>query len=225
VITPPLNTSIVILDHVVSNSEKLTRALIPLSKSVEVLNQENLLYDKIATGGVDAVLMNLDFKPNDAVTVLGELKVRYPEFKGFIVIYAEVQDEYVQELVYNSGADAFISFINKPLLLQLFLKNLLRRKEFVVKASDNLLDVDNDQYLIAYKGQSFQLPRKEFLIVDLLYRHKGRYFSKVEIAEQIWGDRLIAAKRRIDVHIYNIRQVLGDEVISCRRGKGYMINS
>lgn len=224
-IKPPLNSSIVILDHVINNTDKLTKALTPLSNSVVVINQENLLYQRIISGSVDAILMNLDLKPNDAITVLGELKVRFPDFKGFIVVYAEVQDEYVQELVYNSGADAFISFINKPLLLQLFLKNLLRRKEFVVKASDKLLDVDNDQFQIAYKGQSFQLPRKEFLIVDLLYRHKGRYFSKVEIAEQIWGDRLIAAKRRIDVHIYNIRQVLGDEVISCRRGKGYMINS
>lgn len=220
-----MNTGISILDNHSEQAKKISSTLSQFNKELTWFSNEEDLYERLREARTELVFIHLDFKPNDAVAILGEIHQRFPDFKGLLVVYSEVQDEYVQELVYNSGADAFINFINKPLILQLFVRNLLRRREFLVTAANLELGVDKEQFQINYQGKQFQLPRKEFLIVDLLYQHKGRYFTKTEIAEQIWGDRMVAAKRRIDVHIYNIRQILGEDVIGCRRGKGYVLNS
>lgn len=220
-----MNSGIIILDNHQEQAQKTMAILSPAYKEVIWFNTEEHLYNRLSESRTEVILINLDFKPNDAIAVLGEIHRRYADYKGLLVVYSDTQDEYVQELVYNSGADAFINFINKPMILQLFIRNLLRRKEYVVTAANHELGVDKEQFQINYQGKQYQLPRKEFLIVDLLYQHKGRYFTKTEIAEQIWGDRLVAAKRRIDVHIYNIRQILGEDVIGCRRGKGYVLNS
>ena len=54
--------------------------------------------------------------------------------------------------------------------------------------------------------------------------NKDKLFSKTEIAKEIWNDESIAKKRNIDVHIYNIRRVLGEDLITSEKGKGYKFN-
>lgn len=172
----------------------------------------------------DVVFLNLDLQPNDAVAICKEIRQKNSESNPFLVIYSEKQDDFVQELAFNSGVDSFINFHTKPAVMELFLKNLLRRRVKVKINSKREVIIDNERHLVLKNGVAFQLPRKEFKLFELLYNSSEKFFSKLEIAGTIWNDESIANKRTIDVHIYNIRQFFGKRIIQSQKGKGYRIN-
>jgi DNA-binding response OmpR family regulator len=175
---------------------------------------------------VDILFLNLDLVPQDAVSFTKELRRLPLASQPFIVIYSDKQDDFVQEMALNSGADAYIGFHEKPSILILFIKNLLRRKKKpVVKKGNGGIMVDAERFLIFKKDEAIQLPKKEFKVFELLFNSPDKFFSKEEIGGMIWGDAKIGSKRTIDVHIYNIRQQLGKRVIISQKGKGYRINN
>lgn len=217
-------SSIIFVDNAVNKIFKTIETLKNTFSNISIFNQEKDFFDYIEKNPSDAIFLNLDLQPNDALVLLKEIKQRNLESNPFIIIYSDKQDDFVQELAFNSGVDSFINFHNKAAVMELFLKNLLRRKIKVKIDLKREVVIDNDRYLIFKNGEAFQLPRKEFKLFELLYNNAEKFFSKNEIALSIWNDETIANKRTIDVHIYNIRQFFGKRIIQSQKGKGYRIN-
>jgi DNA-binding response OmpR family regulator len=215
---------IIFVDNSVSRIYKTVEALKLHYGNVIIYSNEQELLDSLPNQIPDVVLMNLDLFPNDAVLLSREIRKIYQTSPPFLIIYSDKQDDFVQELAYNSGVDSFINFQTKPAIINVFLKSLLKRR---VLHADKKLDkvvIDTDRYLIYKFGEPLQLPRKEFKLFELLYNNSERFFSKPEIAEAIWHDTTVAKKRAIDVHIYNIRQLFGKRIIQSQKGKGYRMN-
>ncbi len=217
---------IVFVDNSLHQIFKSLDALKIVYKEVKAFNDEVQALEFIYSNPTDILFFNLDLLPNDAVTICKEIMQKKLESHPFIIIYSDKQDDFVQELAFNSGIDSFINFQHKPAVLQLFIKNLLnRRKKINAVANDKSIVIDRDRYLILKKGEPVQLPRKEFRIFELLFSNPQKFFSKQEIAMEIWADSAVAGKRIIDVHIYNIRQFFGKRVIQSQKGRGYRMNS
>lgn len=216
--------SIVFVDNTINRIYKTVDGLKHSFPNTHIFKAEDQLFDFLQNEMADVVFLNLDLEPNDGVLVLKEIKAKYHEFAPSVIIYSEKQDDFVVELAFNSGADAFISFHNKPSVLELFLKNLLRRKTKQLAKTERAVIIDNDKYLIFKNGIAIQLPRKEFRLFELLYHQNEKFFTKKEIAKLIWEDETVAAKRTIDVHVYNIRQFFGKRIIQSQKGKGYRMN-
>lgn len=217
-------STIIFVDNAVNRIFKTIETLKHSFQNISIFNQEKDFFEFLDQNTADVIFLNLDLQPNDALVLLKEIQQRHLESNPFIIIYSDKQDDFVQELAFNSGVDSFINFHNKAAVMELFLKNLLRRR---VKIETNLkreVIIDNDRYLIFKNGEAFQLPRKEFKLFELLYNNSEKFFSKTEIASSIWNDETIASKRTIDVHIYNIRQFFGKRIIQSQKGKGYRIN-
>jgi two-component system, OmpR family, alkaline phosphatase synthesis response regulator PhoP len=214
--------TIVFVDNSVNRIFKTVEFLKKSFNSLFVFNQEKDLFDFLDENTADIIFLNLDLQPNDAVTLLREIKHRYPASEPYIIIYTDKQDDFVQELAFNSGVDSFINFHHKASVLELFIKNLLRRKIKIPVKKE--VFIDSERYLIFKNGEAFQLPRKEFKLFVLLYENADKFFTKTEIALQIWKNEAVAAKRTIDVHIYNIRQFFGKRIIQSQKGKGYRMN-
>lgn len=193
-------------------------------KNISIFNGEKDFLEFIETNRADVIFLNLDLEPNDAVVLSKEIRQHLPEFNPFIIIYTHKQDDFVQELAFNSGVDSFINFHDKPSIIELFLKNLLRRRVRLRNDLKRDVVIDTERHLVFKNGVAFQLPRKEFNLFELLYNNPEKFFSKTEIATSIWNDEAIANKRTIDVHIYNIRQFFGKRIIQSQKGKGYRIN-
>ena len=217
--------TIVFVDNLVSRIFKTVELLQQEFENTLVFTKEKELFEYLEDNRPDVDFMNLDLQPNDAVTLLKDIRGRNIVPYPFVIIYSDKQDDFVQELAFNSGADSFISFQYKPAIVSVFLRNLLRRqKRKEAAAVSREIVIDKEQYLIFKNGQSIQLPRKEFRLFELLYNNPERFFNKADIAIEIWNDKAIATKRTIDVHIYNIRQFFGKRVIQSQKGKGYRIN-
>src|SRR4051812_29751229 len=196
--------SIVFVDNAVNRIFKTIDALKTSYENIYIFNQEKDFFDFLDDNQADVIFLNLDLHPNDALILLKEIKQRKAESNPFIVIYSDKQDDFVQELAFNSGVDSFINFHHKASVMELFLKNLVRRRTQVKAVHKREMVIDNDRYLIYKNNEAFQLPRKEFRLFELLYNNSDKFFSKTEIAAFIWNDESVAGKRTIDVHIYNI---------------------
>lgn len=172
-----------------------------------------------------AILINLDIDGSDGITLMNDLKSSYLSSNPYCIIYSDKQDDYIQQLAYDKGADAFISFYNKPVLLELFLSNLLKRLNTEVSSIPiGKMLIDEEHFCVKLNGNNYSLPRKEFNILKLFMRTPHIILSKLDIARILWNNEQIAGKRTIDVHIYNIRKVLGQHVLLSVKGKGYVMN-
>jgi DNA-binding response OmpR family regulator len=215
---------IVLVDNNLSYIHKSLQLLSDELKNVHAFNNENDAIEFISRNEVDIVLLNLDLSPRDALFFSKDIQTTKPEMPPFIIVYSDKQEDFIQEVVLNSGIDAFINFQNKPAVLLLFIKNLLKRKTPDEKKHATIV-VDKEKFLVFMKEKPIQLPRKEFSVFELLYNHPDRFYTKTEIAEEIWKDARIAQKRTIDVHVYNLRKFFGKKVIQSQKGKGYRFNS
>ncbi|HQQ93755.1 MAG TPA: response regulator transcription factor [Bacteroidia bacterium] len=218
-------STIIFLDNSVQNIFKTIDLLKQNYKNLQVFQHESELFEFLQNKTADVVFMNLDLQPNDGIAVMRELMSHSGKTKPYVVIYSSKQDDFLQELAYNSGADAFIAFQSKPLTMLLYVNNLLRRHSMQFPAElPRDLYIDTERYLVYQNSKAIQLPRREFQLLELLYTHPGKFFSKPEIAELIWNDNSVANKRIIDVHIYNLRQQFGKHLILSQKGKGYRLN-
>ena len=121
--------SILFVDNSLHQLIKTLDGLKTTYHNVKALNSEDDATLFLETNPVDVVFLNLDLMPNDAVTYTKELKQKNLASNPFIIIYSEKQDDFVQEIAFNSGVDGFINFQYKPAVMLLFLKNLLKRKQ------------------------------------------------------------------------------------------------
>ena len=126
------------------------------------------------------------------------------------------------------GADDYINKPIKPRLLLSRIKALLRRK--VETASDNNirqvgdLGIDQEKYLIYSNGETINLARKEFELINLLASKPGKVFSRQEIFNKVWGYDVIVGDRTIDVHIRKLREKIGMDSIKTVKGIGYKLD-
>ena len=67
------------------------------------------------------------------------------------------------------------------------------------------------------------LTQKEYEMLCLLIRSKGKVFSREQLIESVWGYAFTGETRTVDVHVRTLRQKLGDagECIETVRGYGY----
>lgn len=222
---PRAKEIIVFIDNSLNRIFKSLDGLGSCFENIKAFTNEKEAIDYIYEKPTDVLFLNLDLAPLDAVSITKEIRLKKLKSNPFIIIYSDKQDDFVQEMVFNSGADSFINFHNKPEILTLFIKNLLRRRKVSRTEPKKQIVIDEEQYLIFKDSIPVQLPRKEFRVFRLLYNNAGTFFSKEEIAIAVWNDKEIAKKRVIDVHMYNIRQQFGKRVIQSQKGKGYRVNN
>ena len=218
-------SNIIFLDNSIQKIFKTIDSLKSSIRNLIVFHTEIELLQFLEHNKADVIFLNLDLQPNDGIAVLKEISQLRLIQTPYLILYTDKQDDFLQELAYNSGADAFIGFQSKPLIMELFLQNLLWRRGIQFpKNTQKQLHIDAERYLVFKNGVPVQLPRKEFQLLELLQSNTEKFFTKPEIASQIWNDNSIAGKRIIDVHIYNLRRYFGKQCILSQKGKGYRFN-
>jgi two-component system alkaline phosphatase synthesis response regulator PhoP len=145
---------------------------------------------------------------------------RSPKLRKVMVVFlSAVSDEETQLQGYGAGADDYISKPVKMNILRSRVKAILNRISPV--ESNDKITIDTTNFLIHKGDEVITLPRKEFYLLNLLYSHPGKLFSREDIYREVWGEDVVVGDRTIDVHIRKLRQKLGDEHIVTVKGIGY----
>jgi len=179
---------------------------------------------------VHLVIIELDFEMKDAITLTNEIRSNKELVQPNIIIFSDKQDDYIQITVFNSGADDFITTPIKSNLFEARIQAFRKRSQDELpyftnrKKGKKDFFVDRDRYLVITENGNISLPRKEFEMVDLMFQNPNKIFTRNDFAKIIWNSSEVANSRTIDIHIRNIRKILGNEAIRTSKGIGYSLN-
>ena len=149
---------------------------------------------------------------------------------GIPIIFITAKDTENDTITgFNLGADDYIS---KPFSLREVIarvKAVLRRigkekqERIPEQLSYNSLVIDIGKKKVSIDNEEIALTKKEFEILFLLLKNKGRVFSREDILNHIWPDEVYVLDRTIDVNITRLRKKIGvyGKCIVTRLGYGY----
>lgn len=128
---------------------------------------------------------------------------------------------------FNVGGDDYIvkPFSIKEVIVRI--RAILKRGRATEQPSTTLqhesMYVDVDRKMVSIDGESVNLTRKEFEILALLLRNKGKFISRQEILDRVWSNDVIVTERNVDVNIARLRKKIGDygNLVIGRSGYGY----
>lgn len=128
---------------------------------------------------------------------------------------------------FNVGGDDYIvkPFSIKEVIVRI--RAILKRGRASAEPStvmqvDGLkLDIGSKQTII--NDEIVNLTRKEFEILYLLMKNRGKFISRQEILDRVWSNDVIVTERNVDVNIARLRKKIGDygNLIIGRSGYGY----
>jgi two-component system alkaline phosphatase synthesis response regulator PhoP len=193
-----------------------------------VKSEEELLHS-LSHDDVNLVIVELDYKQKDGITITSDIRNLKGIEQPFIILFSNKQDDYIQITAFNAGADDFIVSPIKPILLEARISTLKKRlanrdSDVIEEKTHANFFVDREQYLIITPNGKISLPRKEFEMVNLMYTNTHKTFTRQDFAKLIWNSPEVANSRTIDIHIRNIRRILGNDIIKTTKGIGYTIN-
>lgn len=185
------------------------------AEAINFFNQEN----------IDLVILDIMMPIYDGWQVCKKIR----EKSEVPILMLTAKDRDIDELVsFDMGADEYISKPFNPMLLIARVRNLLKRvqiedKKKVIKYNDIILELDN--HIIEVNKEKVELTHKEYEILLLFMRNKGRIYNRENIIELIWGYDYEGEARTVDTHITRLRRKLGKDAsfIKNIRGFGYRL--
>lgn len=131
------------------------------------------------------------------------------------------------------GADDYITkpFSVRELLARV--KAVLRRFSIIEPESNVLtfgdLVANFDKREILVKDKKLDLTLKEFELLEILMKNKGKILTRDTLLDKIWGYEYIGETRTVDVHIRYLRKKIeaddkNPKLIETIRGVGYRFN-
>lgn len=205
-------------------------------------NLINSGYDVItASNGNDAVKMARENKPSlvlldlmlpgiDGFDVCKAIKGD-KELKNTSIIMLTAKGEELDKILgLELGADDYITkpFSIRELLARI--KAVLRRvapskEELETFTCDNL-SINFERREVYLASKKIDLTLKEFELLDILIRNRGKILTRDMLLDKIWGYEYIGETRTVDVHIRYLRKKIelddkNPRFIETIRGVGY----
>lgn len=182
----------------------------------------------------DLIILDLMLPGKDGLEICRELRAgnnRVP------IIMLTARDDEIDKVVgLELGADDYVTkpFSVRELIARV--KAVMRRKqEQIPDHADKNQDfvagkfiIKPDQYEIYYEGKLLDLTLKEYELLEILIRNKGRVLKRDYLLEVLWDYSSAANTRVLDVHISKLREKIEKDTrnpvhIKTIRGIGYKL--
>ena len=202
------------------------------------LNKEGYLVDR-AYDGEEALKKVEDFNPQIIILDLmlplinGYDVCRKLEGKNIGVIMLTAKNDIVDKVLgLELGADDYLTkpFSVRELIARV--KAILRRTKIqqVDKTfSFGNIIIDFPKHEVIKATEKVELTLKEFELLEILIRNRGRVMTRDFLLDKIWGYEYVGETRTVDVHIRHLRQKIEEDdknprFVETVRGIGYRFN-
>jgi len=157
--------------------------------------------------GADLVLLDLMLPGLPGTEVCRSLRQR----SKVPVIMLTAKDSEIDKVVgLELGADDYVTkpFSSRELVARM--RAVLRRPRDSDEPEPSVLSVgpvrmDVDRHVVTVRGQTGQLPLKEFELLEVLLRNAGRVLTRGQLIDRVWGADYVGDTKTLDVHIKRLR--------------------
>lgn len=161
----------------------------------------------------------------DGFQVLQYIRSTRPQMA--VIMLTALDDEQTQVKAFNSYADDYVIKPVSPIILLKRMETILRRTAFsgTLKEKETLgLTLNEEAYCALWKGQRLPLTISEYLLLQTLYKHPDRVYTREMLILNIFNEDYIGNDRIIDAHVKNLRKKLPIPCIKTVIGVGYQFD-
>lgn len=180
-------------------------------------------------GGIDLVLLDLMLPGMSGLEVCRQIR----RSSQIPIIMVTAKDDEVDLVVgLEVGADDYVTKPYSPRELIARIRAALRRGT-APDADDPVMQcgpvrMDVDRHHVSVAGTEVALPLKEFELLELLLRNRGRVLTRTQLIDRVWGSDYVGDTKTLDVHIKRLRAKIEDEpsaptFLVTVRGLGYKL--
>lgn len=177
----------------------------------------------LAAGAFDAMVLDIMLPDGSGLDLLQALRARGERCPILLLTALDETRDRIAGL--DRGAD---DYLGKPFDLDELaarLRAIGRRGEGraapAIEAAGLVLDPAS--HGVARNGATIDVTRREFAVLRALAERPGVIRSRAELEERLYGWQEEIESNAIEVHIHNLRQKLGRELIETVRGLGYRL--
>jgi len=192
---------------------------------VERFRRAGEMLAKIKEKEPDLILMAVNLPDADGLHIVK--KIRDKNTTKYIPIFLISEKGTEADIVrgLDAGAD---DYLPKPFgLMELISRSkaLLRRhvQETEIPVSLEHISIDKEKREVLVDGVRCDLTNKEFELLYVLIKNRGKVMTRDVLMERIWGIDYEGESRTLDMHIRSLRKKIGEEkkYITTIRGVGY----
>jgi DNA-binding response OmpR family regulator len=161
----------------------------------------------------DLIILDLNLPGMNGFELCRRLRAEELTARTPIIMLTARSDESDKVRGLELGAD---DYITKPFSMRELVARVraaLRRSGYEatepVLYDDGQLRIDYPNFSVVCQGTPVKLTRKEFALLEILSRNKGRVVPREKLLDQVWGLAYYGEARTLDVHISGLRKKLG----------------
>jgi len=180
----------------------------------------------------DAVVLDINLPGIDGFSVCRAVRESY---SGAIVMLTARSEDVDEVLGLDFGADDYLTKPVRPRVLLARLQSHLRRSIAQDEDRNAMIRVGGlciypKRRSIELRGFPIEVTSAEFDVLFILAQRSGKTVSRIDLFEQLLGEKYDYRDRSIDLRISRLRRKLGDNPqnpsrIKSVRGEGYMLSS
>ncbi|MCL1807620.1 MAG: response regulator transcription factor [Oscillospiraceae bacterium] len=168
--------------------------------------------EKARAAAFDLIIMDLMMPKVDGLEACRRIR----EFSGVPVVMLTARGEDTDKLIgFEYGADDYMTKPFNVMELKARIRAILRRSSPAQGGGrdDETLTLDHVKLNTAQRsayvsGKATDLTAKEFDMMELLMRNKGRVYSRENLLNLVWGYEYPGDIRTVDVHVRRLREKL-----------------
>ncbi|HEU0115784.1 MAG TPA: response regulator transcription factor [Thermomicrobiales bacterium] len=186
--------------------------------------------DLALTGVYDALIIDRMLPELDGLELLRALRAEQIATPALMLTARSRPPERVEGL--DAGAD---DYLGKPVDVDEMLarlRALLRRGERPLlepTITIGAVTIDFASHTVRRGDQPIALAPREYAVLELLARNRGRVLSRDQLLERVWGYDADPQHKAVDLHVHYLRRKLDPDgedaapLIRTVRGAGYVI--
>ena len=181
----------------------------------------------------DLILLDLMLPGKDGYDVCRDLRSNGKTKSVPIIMLTAKSEEIDKILGLELGADDYITKPFSVRELMARVKAVLRRYTKSDESSEKFvfgdIEADFENHSVICAGEKIELTLKEFELLEVLVKNRGKILTREMLLDKIWGYEYIGESRTVDVHIRYLRKKVekddkNPKFIETIRGVGYRFN-
>jgi two-component system alkaline phosphatase synthesis response regulator PhoP len=161
----------------------------------------------------DLIILDLNLPGMNGFELCRRFRTEEVTRRTPVIVLTARTDESDKVRGLDLGAD---DYMTKPFSVRELVARVraaLRRSGYDAQSpklyDDGILRIDYADFAVTCQGQIIKLTRKEFALLAILSRNKGRVVPREQLLDQVWGLEYYGEARTLDVHISGLRKKLG----------------